>query len=302
MDLILYHGSCPDGWCAAYIAQKRYLEAQLRGLTHGQNYTGVITECMNRDVLMVDFSFPTRELNDSLAKIAKSFRILDHHKTAQAVLEGASYATFDMRRSGAGLAWDYLFGKDSFAGDAATHFPQSRPWWVDYTEDQDLWNWALPESQPINAFLMVQPRTIEAWDSIVRMSAENACFKGEGVRQYIEYYTRSVLELVELGVLDGHSTGVLNIPYVGVSEAGNAIVKLGYDVALAWHESNGGRIKFSLRSNKEGANVDVSAIAKKFGGGGHQNAAGFELHIEAGRRLVDQVLRRDRHAPIARCC
>jgi nanoRNase/pAp phosphatase (c-di-AMP/oligoRNAs hydrolase) len=36
----------------------------------------------------------------------------------------------------------------------------------------------------------------------------------------------------------------------------------------------------------------VSAIAKSFGGGGHNNAAGFQLTLSEGRELVDRVLNR----------
>src|SRR4029077_8409806 len=133
---------------------------------------------------------------------------LDHHKTAKAVLEGALYATFDMKRSGAGLAWDYLFGFDSGVTCDICHHNEPdgrheghRPWWVDYTEDQDLWNWALPDSQEINAYLMVQPRTVETWNKIMEMSEFDAKEKGEGVRSYIEYYTRSVVAELQEGVL-----------------------------------------------------------------------------------------------------
>jgi uncharacterized protein len=116
MDLIIYHNNCPDGWCAAYICKKRYPEAELLPLNHGLNEAQLdklFVKCDNKDVIMVDYSLRTRDLNDKLAVLASSFRILDHHKTAQAALEGASYATFDMKRSGAGLAWDYLFGIDN---------------------------------------------------------------------------------------------------------------------------------------------------------------------------------------------
>src|SRR5260370_39965031 len=127
-------------------------------LNHGlspEQIDKLVNDCYNKDVIMVDYSLRTRLDNDQLAQAAKSFRILDHHKTAQAALEGAPYATFDMKRSGAGLAWDYLM-----SSDGGYNFIE-RPWWVNYTEDQDLWNWALPGSQTINAYLMVQPRTVE---------------------------------------------------------------------------------------------------------------------------------------------
>jgi len=303
MDLILYHSACPDGWCAAYICKMKYPEAAMMGLNHGlpeSELESLFSFCEGKDVIMVDYSLRTRELNDRLKSVANSFRILDHHKTAQAVLDGAPYATFDMKRSGAGLAWDYLFGKDSpELADATDSVKEYRPWWVNYTEDQDLWNWALPHSQEINAYLMVQPRTLDDWFyNVLKLSAEDARQKGIGVRQYIEYYTRSVIAEAQEGLWLPpigsviYKTAVLNIPYAGVSEAGNALCKSGYPISLLWFERGDGIMQFSLRGD---GSVDVSAIAKTFGGGGHNNAAGFQLSIDEGRALVDAIL--DRKVP-----
>ncbi len=311
MDLIIYHNSCPDGWCAAYICKKKYPEAEFMPLDHNPQpavIDALFEYATGKDIIMVDYSLRTREFNDRLNAVAKSLRILDHHKSAQEVLAGATYATFDMKRSGAGLAWDYLFGKDS-------DFPRMphgeiRPWWVNYTEDQDLWNWLLVDSQVINAYLMVQPRNVETWDAIthpIRMSDTKAKEMGEGVRQYVEYYTRSVVAERQEGVLvfegRNYNTAVINIPYAGVSEAGAALVGMGYDIGLAWFERGDGITQFSLRS-KKGGDVDVSALAKAWKGGGHQSAAGFQLSTAEGRALVDLILGRKAgwYVPTSRCC
>lgn len=288
--IVLYHNNCPDGWCAAYIAKKRYPDAVLIPLNHGLNeiqLENLFATCKDNSVLMLDYSLRTRELNDRLSEEADNLCVLDHHKTAEAVLAGASYATFDMKRSGAGLAWDYLFGRES---GLSGH----RPWWVNYTEDQDLWNWALPKSHEINAYLMTMPRTVEAWNAITKHdTVETAELGGIGVRKYIEYYTRSVVAEKQEGVLTfegrNYRTAVLNIPYAGVSEAGNALCKEGYEIGLAWFERGDGVIQFSLRSEGD---IDVSAIAKANGGGGHQHAAGFQVAVEVGRALVDSILGR----------
>ena len=280
--------------------------AELMPLNHGLNdaqLDEVFCAAFEKDVIMVDYSLRTRELNDQMDRVAKSFRILDHHKTAQAALDGADYATFDMKRSGAGLAWDYLFGKDradklSYEGHKVAYVP--RPWWVDYTEDQDLWNWALPNSHEVNAYLMVQPRTMDSWRGMLAFlnidkedSIKQVTKLGKGVRQYIEYYTRSVVAEKQEGVLTfegrNYRTAVLNIPYAGVSEAGNALCKEGYEIGLAWFERGDGITQFSLRSEGD---VDVSAIAKYYGGGGHMHAAGFQLSLVKGRQLVDLILGR----------
>lgn len=317
MDLIIYHNNCPDGWCAAFICKTKYPEAELMGLNHGllpEALEELFRYATGKNVIMVDYSLRTRELNNRLNVVAKSFRILDHHKTAQAALADAPYAIFDMKRSGAGLAWDYLFGFDSGVtcdichhNEADGHHEGHRPWWVNYTEDQDLWNWVLPGSQTINAYLVVQPRTVEKWKEIISMSMGSAANSGEGVRSYIEYYTRSVIAEAQKGVLifEGikYRTAVLNIPYVGVSEAGNALCKDGYPIALLWFERGDGVIQFSLRGD---GTVDVSAIAKSFGGGGHNNAAGFQTSVEEGRKVIDAVLGRKEeievHEHTPRCC
>jgi oligoribonuclease NrnB/cAMP/cGMP phosphodiesterase (DHH superfamily) len=300
MDLIIYHNNCPDGWCAAYICKKKYPEAELVPLSHGlsiDELESLLERCRNKNVIMVDYSLPNRVLNDTLFFVANSLRILDHHKSAFEALRGASYATFDMKRSGAGLAWDYLFGVDNpgfvdIAGYGAPH----RPWWVNYTEDQDLWNWERPNSKIINAFLMVQPRDEQTWDRLTKLTTPEVARLGIGVRSYIEYYTRSVVEEKQEGVLvfqgRNYRTAVLNIPYAGVSEAGNALVEAGYEIGLAWFERGDGTTQFSLRSLKDG-DVDVSEIAKTHGGGGHQSAAGFQVSVSKGRQIVDSILGRE---------
>ena len=42
--------------------------------------------------------------------------------------------------------------------------------------------------------------------------------------------------------------------------------------------------------------IDVSAIAKVFGGGGHKNAAGFQMPLKDGRPIVDTILGRNERA------
>ena len=103
MDVILSHNTCPDGWAAAYIAKRKYPEAMIVLLDHGNDETALISTLAGADVLMTDFSFRTREDNIAAHTTAKSFRILDHHKTAKEKLEGLDFAVFDMTRSGAGL-------------------------------------------------------------------------------------------------------------------------------------------------------------------------------------------------------
>ena len=56
-------------------------------------------------------------------------------------------------------------------------------------------------------------------------------------------------------------------------------------VAIFMYELETGDFKVSLRSSDK---VDVSEIAKKFGGGGHKKAAGFEMK-ESSEKIVESV-------------
>jgi nanoRNase/pAp phosphatase (c-di-AMP/oligoRNAs hydrolase) len=58
------------------------------------------------------------------------------------------------------------------------------------------------------------------------------------------------------------------------SELGNQLAEQSGTFALIWQLAGDGEVKASLRSK---GNFDVAAIAARYGGGGHRNAAGFRL-------------------------
>jgi oligoribonuclease NrnB/cAMP/cGMP phosphodiesterase (DHH superfamily) len=292
MDIVYYHKSCPDGWAAAYVASKKYPEAVLFPLDHGAEFD--FYQVINKDVLMVDFSLRTREQNDAIASAAKSFCIYDHHKTAQAVLDGASYATFDMKRSGAGITWDELFGKEELRGGVIIP-GQARPWYVDYVEDRDLWNWALPNSKEICAYLGTLEMTKADWEPLDSMEWAAAIGQGIGALAHINHYVREAVKQAQVGMLQGYETSVVNALYLNCSEIGSELAKT-HDVSLTWFERHDGVIQFSLRSEGD---IDVSAIAKSFNGGGHMHAAGFQLDLMHGRQLIDRILGRLKDDPEA---
>lgn len=126
-----------------------------------------------RDVLIVDFSYPLAVLRGMAAK-ARSVLVLDHHATAQKdlaelpsppspynyrgwlqavgeedpIFQNLS-ALFDMNRSGAGIAWDYLHGQHGQHGIQ----PPPRPLIVDLAEDYDLWKFDLADSRAFHTML-----------------------------------------------------------------------------------------------------------------------------------------------------
>lgn len=290
MTICIYHGNCADGFTAAWVVRQALGSAV-------EFYPGVYQapppDVTRHDVLMVDFSYKHTVIN-AMAHKARTLLILDHHKTAQADLDGlpppldgqynpaamedwqrecnapaALHALFDMDHSGAQIAWDYL------------NPGKRRPALVDYVGDRDLWRFALPQSREVNAYIFAHEYTFENWDHLERMTRDhmalqNVADMGGAIEKK---HHKDVAELVAVlrrdMVIGGQNVPVANLPYTLTSDAGHLMSENAPFAACYW-DTPDGRV-FSLRSQETG--TDVSETAKGYGGGGHSRAAGFRMRI-----------------------
>lgn len=266
--LVIYHGACRDGFCAAWAVRRHFAAAAAVSLDfavtpdfHAGNYGQPPPDTTDRDVIMVDFSYPAETMQE-IAEKCSSLLVLDHHKTAEAALSGFSHpraqVVFDMNRSGAGLAWDHFM-------------PAPRHWIVDYIEDRDLWRFKLPHSEEVNAYLSVIPFDFEAWSSAAEMSAADVVYAGQVVHRKTQNYVAEVAKNARRVTFEGYDVPIVNAPQVDISELVGFLCN-GETFAMGWWQRSDGMFSYSLRSR---GNFDVSALATKHGGGGHKNAAGF---------------------------
>jgi oligoribonuclease NrnB/cAMP/cGMP phosphodiesterase (DHH superfamily) len=259
--LVLYHANCADGFCAAWVAHLAlgdfadYVPVQ---------YGTPPPDVAGRRVYILDFSYK-RPVMDAILAVTDRVVILDHHKTAEAELAGLSCARFDMNKSGGRMAWEFFFpGKPS-------------PWLVDYTEDRDLWRWALPYSQQISAFLASHPVEFQFWDSLNADGPgserwDSWITQGDAILRYqSQQVERAVVNATEIE-MDGHRVLCVNATSL-ISEVAGRLAE-GRPFGAAWFVRGDGKRQWSLRSTKDG--IDVSEVARKRGGGGHKHAAGFE--------------------------
>lgn len=284
-SLIIYHANCTDGWTAAWIALKALgHQADL----HPGFYGDKPPKILGRHIYILDFSYP-REVMDTLAMEvqydgAVTLTVLDHHKTAQAALEGFGVGLdrveyiFDMNRSGAMLAWDYFSnaGKRPYESflKPSLMIPRAK-WLVEYVQDRDLWRWLLPHSRRVSAAIECVPRTVEGWDSLARRRLDELIQEGEVIERYRALCIQAVVNLARPCIIGGHRIRCANSSEMRfASDAAHELSKEAPFGATFWHRQDG-KIQFSLRSTDTG--VDVSEVAKMFGGGGHQHAAGFEV-------------------------
>lgn len=262
--LVIYHGpSCMDGFTAAWVANQFLKDAELRPMSYDDE-PPTDEEVAGREVYVVDFSFK-RAVCERLARSAKIFLVLDHHKSAEEELRGLPYATFDMNRSGAGMTWDFF-----------SELP--RPWLVDYVEDRDLWRFALLGSREANAFVACTPMTLDEWEALAyRVNPMEAAQLGAGALAFEQMCARKAAETARVVHFEGHDVPFVCTQYQLASVTAGLLAESA-PFAVAWFQKTDGAFQYSLRSRGEGG-VDVSEVAKRYGGGGHRNASGFTSQV-----------------------
>lgn len=265
--LVLYHGGCSDGYCAAWILKKVYPLAKLipcqYGMAVGSKDPPDVTDY---DVVIADFSFP-RAVLLRMERMARSILLIDHHKSAEERLRGLPFCKFDMTKSGAGLVWDH-------------YFPELlRPALVDYVEDRDIWTRKLPETDAIAAVIQSTPQELDAFDELadrMDMNLEDVIREGKSI---LKAHAR-IEERVEATKIDVAIAG-FRVPSVNCSVLASEILHdlgVGMPFAACWNVTAEGRVKFSLRSEEAGE--DVAKIASQFGGGGHPHSSAFEIELD----------------------
>lgn len=272
--LCVHHHPCQDGFAAAWAVRKYFDEQGRLGdvMFHPGVYQEMPPDPTGLDVILVDFSYK-REVVKLIAGVAEKVTIIDHHKTAIEDLAGLDIErdnirlVFDEKRSGAGLTWDTLFPR------------QARPDLIDSIEDRDLWNFEKDNTRDITAAIFSHPYDFDVWDDLMEHADGLAGWK-DLIRQGAAINRKAAMDMEgmlsqskrRMQILEW-SVPVIGVPYPVVSEICNIMAK-GEFFAAGYQDTATGR-KFSLRSAEDG--LDVSAVAKQFGGGGHKHAAGFTV-------------------------
>lgn len=254
-DVVLYHAECMDGFGGAWALWKRFPNARYIPVKHGFPPPEGLA---NQHVVIVDFSY-TREQIEELAGQTASLHILDHHITAQSALADLPFAYFDMNRSGAVLAWEWVHSEPV-------------PWLLQYVQDKDLWQWKLESSREINAALASYPFEFTLWD---HLQFDTLKIEGTGILRYENSLVDKITKESMLGSFAGYTVPIVYSPIL-TSQIGERLSR-DYPFCVIWHQKDQRRY-FSLRSKTGG--ISVAKIAAQYGGGGHTHAAGFSISVE----------------------
>lgn len=259
VDLIIYHANCTDGFGAAYAAWKLLGD---RASYYAAKYGEAPPDVKDKCVVVLDFSYDNATTKRLISE-AKSFLVIDHHKSAMVELHDVTCTHFDMNHSGAMLSWKFFHpGKDA-------------PRMIKHIEDRDLWKWEIPYSKEFAAAFDMVPFDFEEFDKYLDDSAvDDAQERGAYILAYSKTVISKIAKNAHARKLNGKDVLVVNSPH-WMSEIGNTL-STRCDFAVIWYYDHSTRqVKVSLRAHHDDA--DVSEVAKKYGGGGHRKAAGFAL-------------------------
>lgn len=269
--LVIYHGNCADGFAAAWAVWKAHPDWEFYPGVHQQPPPDVT----GREVYMVDFSYK-RPVIEAMSKQAETLTILDHHKSAcidlQPLLINATimYGRFDMDQSGSMITWNYF------------HEDEDAPELLLYIQDRDLWLHELPGTREVSAALFSYPYDFAVWDGLMEVGPKALFSDGVSILRKQE---KDIAELIQghgRAMIGGCDVPIVNLPYTMGSDACNILAK--GEPFAAYYMDRAGTRTFGLRSRQDG--VDVSEVAKLYGGGGHKHASGFALSIEEAEKRI----------------
>ena len=261
MKYVLYHANCYDGFGSAFAAWKKLGDsAKYIPVSYGSP----IPEMPNaEEIYILDFSYDAKDIV-ALSEKSKVI-LLDHHKTALeklgALVENPGpneTIIFDMNKSGALLSWEWF------------HPGIEVPKLIQHISDRDLWKFEIDGSAKIHKALVSYPMDFELWDAF---DIETLKQQGETCERLYTQLVDNICSKAWTTEIAGHVVPVVNTS-IAWSEIGDTLVKLNPSAPfVASFTIMKNSVMWSLRSRND---FDVSEVAKKFGGGGHKNAAGFK--------------------------
>lgn len=279
--ICIYHRrattQCADGFGSAWIMNK-YFKTLTLGIDcefHAAIYNEPPPDVTDRLVYLVDFSYP-QEVVRKMLETARFVTIIDHHKSALDDLQPlVGLPKFELvgntEFSGAMLVWRYCFPEEP------------APALIRHIEDQDLNRFSLIGTHEIVSAIYSYPFEFAVWDAF---DLDTLVTEGAAILRSRRQVVKGIIEQPHRRInIAGHNVLLVNCGSDVTSAVGHELGE-GEKFTATYVDTSEHRV-FSLRSPPDG--LDVSVIAKQYGGGGHKHAAGFRIPLVDIERNLDQV-------------
>ncbi len=276
--ICIYHSIDLDGWASAAIVLKKYPEVKLFGYDYGQKVPNIPEDT---EIILTDISFPMEEMKKLKSKFKKVIWI-DHHISAIKKFqktftkeESSEFITEFPKTneliSACELTWRYLYPDiekpDSIellgSYDSFRHKEANQK----FTEDETM-NYQYGARSKASS-----PES--CYDVIFKDDIHDIMADGKIIFNYLKIEARNAYEKLSFPMMIGGKKFIaVNADRLNFKTFGIDYHADGYDGQACFRFQD--KIwKFSIYN--ENGKIDCSEIAKKYGGGGHNGAAGFQL-------------------------
>ena len=267
--LCLYHDDADGRACAAIIRRKLGSDVFLKPMNYGQPTPWALIDQADR-VIIADFSLPL----DKMKSISSEHHLvwIDHHQSALQDLGSVADhwdGIRDTSEAACVLTWKYYYPEKDL------------PRAVILIGDRDIWRWEEQDTGPFNEGLHhrdTDPHLDELWSPLLNDDSSLV----EKIIQEGALLFQARLKEIKRAVnaygyevdFEGHRTLAINRR--GTGDLGARIRELGYELAYCyldiWEQ---GQLVTKVTLYSE--TLDVSQLAKRYGGGGHPGASGFQF-------------------------
>lgn len=273
-----FHKADLDGWSSSAVVKKRYPFAEF----YGYDYEEELPVVEGYDIVfMLDLSLSIDKMKE-LQKKNKDFIWIDHHSSKIREIEKKKLKISGLRdsenkNSACVLTWRYLYPTEKV------------PALLQYIEDIDLWNFAYNDTLPIVTALDIDEKEdrqmLEAmldagwWNDIL----PGLLAKGHLYVKLIEKQIDNIVKNASTKMWRGWTVSILNTP-IHKSFIGDRILKTNHRAkfVILWSVDND-IVRVGLRGNSD---INLGEIASKYGGGGHKQAAGFNISFNDFKKHV----------------
>jgi oligoribonuclease NrnB/cAMP/cGMP phosphodiesterase (DHH superfamily) len=291
MLTIIYHSADYDGLMSGAIMRLAALQTRGPFRTLGWDYGDPVPEVSPDDQLyIVDLAIPELMNHPRLIWI-------DHHKTSIDLYDRPEIPGYRIDGVAAcRLCWQWVYIPDVEDLPTKEQFMArevSEPWLVRMLGEYDIWDDRDPDARPLQ--LGLKSEDVKVTDLANHLGRDDLS-QVEDIKRWvtagrtIERYNREINRKTvnERGYrlrFEGLDFIVLNSSRVG----DNSIVFEDYDgieevdACMLWR-FDGDKIVISLYHSPTLKDLDLSTIARVYGGGGHRGACGFTLpatHVHA---------------------
>lgn len=284
VDLVLYHGRCPDGSCSRWAAE--------RLLRDRAEYVAAFHYCdlpdvTGRNVAILDFAIHRPKLLRFIEK-AKSVIVLDHHVSSVAEIGDLDCVVIGKHgiESGASLSWKF-FQQEPI------------PFIVDHIRMGDTYRWPSEEIRKVSTEFLTwfneQPYTPDLYEEFVSPETPSRfstlCEIGQYLRQHdMMAIERAASNAVSITV-QGRPAYIANCSYLRGEVAAYFYEKMGAEVGVTYcYDELRDTTAFSLRAAPESTIDLTKTVMQVPGGGGHATACGFSLPGPYDPKRVRQIL------------